>query len=419
MAGYMVKYALLIAFHFPPMHRSSGIQRTLKFATYLREHGWQPLVLTAHPRVYPETGPDQLDDIPNDVVVDRAFALDAGRHLAVGGRYPDLLARPDRYAPWIPDALWSGLRLVRRYRPDVLWSTFPVATTHVVAGLLHRMTGLPWVADFRDSMTEPDYPSDPARWRRYRRIERNVVQKCSAAVFTTPGAVRMYSDRYPDIPADRWHVIANGYDEENFRQAAARITRAPERGGPLRLVHAGVLYPEERDPSAFFEAVAQLKERGAVSADTLRIVLRATAHDDLYAPRLAAIGIDDIVELAPPLPYRAALAEMLTTDGLLLFQSAGCNHQIPAKVYEYMRAGRPILALTDAAGDTAATLREAGIDTIVPLDDAGAIAERLAGFICAVRNGTAPIASQQIAQRWSRASGTAELARLFDQVVAR
>jgi len=415
----MVKRALLIAFHFPPIRQSSGIQRTLKFATYLRDHAWQPLVLSAHPRVYRVTGDDQMDEIPEDVPVVRAFALDTSRHLAIAGRYPDLLARPDRYAFWLPGGVWSGLRLVRRHRPAVLWSTYPVATAHLIGLWLHRLTGLPWVADFRDSMTEENYPRDPAMRARFRRIEARTVRAADRVVFTTPSARAMYADRYPDVPENRWCVIPNGYDEENFVDAESIASPARKTdGGPLRLVHAGALYPNERDPSAFFDALRALKQRGVIDSARFRILLRASGYDRRYRTVLEEADIADIVELAPPLPYRETLAEMLESDGLLLFQSAGCNHQIPAKLYEYLRAGRPVLALTDRAGDTAATLLDAGIDTILPLDDAAAIESGLPEFLDALRRGSAPVASREVARQYSRAAGAAELARLFDGISA-
>ncbi len=406
----------MIALHFPPIRVSSGIQRTLKFATYLRDHGWQSTVLTVHPRAYERTSDDQLAEIPDDVRVVRAFGLDASRHLAVARRYPRLLARPDRYSSWIPFGVRAGWRLIRQEQPQAIWSTYPAASAHVLAGVLHRLSGLPWIADFRDQMTDPAYPADPVAWRDFRRIETSVVARSARSVFTTPSMRAMYAERYAAVPEARWQMIPNGYDEENFRAAEARVESSPAAGGPLRLVHAGVLYPVERDPTAFFRALARLRARGGIGPDRLRVVLRATGHDAAYAAMLAELGIDDLVELAEPRPYAETLAEMLAADGLLLFQSSAFNRQVPAKLYEYLRAQRPILALTDAAGDTATTLRECGIDSIVPLDDAEAIEDGLAAFVDALRRGDAPVARLADAQAYSRATGAARLAGLLDDV---
>lgn len=409
----------MIAFHFPPLRGSSGIQRTLTFSRYLRDHGWEPIVLTAHPRAYPDTGEDLLRDVPADLPVYRAFALDASRHLSVRGAYPKLVALPDRWSSWFLGAIPCGLRIVRRHRPDLLWSTYPIATAHLIGLGLHSLTGIPWVADFRDSMTEPHYPPDATVRGVYRRIERSTVARAARTVFTTPGALRMYAERYPQIAAERWAVIANGYDEDSFLQA--------ERDAPARsagtsqaiLVHSGLLYPSERDPRAFFAALGSLRRDGKISPSTLRIVLRATGFDEEFRPLVRQEGIEEIVRFEPSVGYSAALAEMLAADGLLLLQASNCNHQIPAKVYEYLRARRPIFAMTDPVGDTAGVLTEAGIDSVVPLDSKDQIARGLVRFLEAIRSGTAPLGSPEAVRRHSRRSRTGELAALLDQVVPR
>lgn len=406
---------LLVAYHYPPCTGSSGIQRTLTFSRYLPELGWDPVVLSAHPRAYETTASDQLKDIPAGVPVHRAFALDTKRHLSIRGRYPGFLALPDRWATWALGAIPLGRRLVRRYRPAAIWSTYPIATAHRIGHALSRRTGLPWIADFRDSMTEEGYPSDPRQWKAFREIERCAMEHAARVVFTTPGAVRMYQERYPATPREKFVVLPNGYDEAPFAEAEQGLDVGGLRG-PMTLVHSGILYPSERDPRPFFDALAELKRREAVDAARLRVVLRATGHDATHRAEIEKRGIGDVVKLEPQVPYREALKEMLRADGLLLFQASNCNHQVPAKVYEYFRARRPILALTDARGDTAAVLRDAGAGTVVPLDDAAAIAKGLEGFLAQVRAGTARLVAD--VERHSRRGRTAELVGVLAAVAS-
>lgn len=412
------KRLLMIAYHFPPVRVSSGIQRTLKFCAYLREFGWEPLVLTVSPNAYEITSPDQLGEIPPGVVVERAFGLDTSRHLAIRGKYLHWMAQPDRWVSWWPAAVWTGMKMIRKYKPQAIMSTFPIATAHRIGLSLQKRSGLPWVADFRDSMTEPGYPRDPLTWRVHRRLEEEAVRHCAKAVFTTVPTRDMYAERYPEISADRWAVIENGFDEENFRDAENCLSQAPlGQDGQLTLVHSGVLYPKERDPRPFFAAISMLKDAGKIDGKSVRIVLRATGSDGLYKPMLEELKIDDIVHLEPVVPYREALQEMLRADALLLFQGSVCNHQVPAKIYEYYRAGKPIFALADPAGISAQMLRDVGVQDIADIADQAAIATTLENLLDAMRRKARAGVAREAAALNSRKSRTAELARLLDQFI--
>lgn len=412
----MVKRVLMIAYHYPPVRGSSGVHRTLKFSQYLPDYGWEPIVLTVNPRAYAQVSPDQIKDIPESVKVYRAFGLDSRKHLSIRGFYPQFLGLPDRWVTWWLGAVPMGMRLIKEYRPDVIWATYPIATALMIGAALQRVSGLPLVADFRDTMVDEDYPPPGALRKAYEWVEASAVKRCTQAVFTTPSAVSFMKHKYPALPESRWRLIQNGYDEENFREAAAQPSE--RHGGPLRMVHSGTLYPSERDPRAFFAALSQLKKTGDVSAATLHVLLRATGHDDTMRPLIDQNDIADIVTLEAAVPYSEALAEMLNADALLLLQAANCNRHIPAKLYEYVRARRPIFALTDHAGDTAEELRNAGITTIARLDSAEDIAALLVQFMAQLREGTAPVPTDAVVESHSRKARTAELAALLDSVKA-
>lgn len=405
----------MVAFHYPPCSGTSGVHRTLKFSRFLPEHGWEPSVLTVDPRAYPVSQDDQLRDVPPGVAVTRAFGVDAARHLAIRGRYPKLFALPDRWSSWWLAAVPTGLRLIRRHRPRLIWSTYPIATSPLIALALHRASGVPWVADLRDSMTEDDYPRDPAVRRCYRWIERRTMVHAARVVFTAPSTREMYLKRYPWLSADRCVVIPNGYDEEDFERIVPTAGGVPDTR-PVRLLHAGVLYPEERDPRPFLRAVARLKQEGRLDAASVTIELRAPGSERYYATMVAEMNLADVVRLLPALPYRRSLEDCASASGLLLFQGASCNHQIPAKTYEYLRVGRPILGLTTDEGDTAEVLREAGGATIVAMDDERAIHAALPRFVAAVRAGTHPLPDRAVVGRYTRGRQTGDLARCLDGV---
>jgi glycosyltransferase involved in cell wall biosynthesis len=265
-------------------------------------------------------------------------------------------------------------------------------------------------------MTEDNYPRD--RWSRlsYLWIERRAVRDAARLIFTAESTRRMYLERYPDLTSKRCQLISNGYDEADFAAlpAAGCQHAAPEK---LRLIHAGLIYTDDRDPRAFFRALSRLKKDRAIDARTLAIDLRASGAEDYYAKLLDTLDIADIVQLLPALPHRQALADCAQADAFLLFQAASCNHQIPAKVYEYLRLGKPILGLTPTVGDTGVLLSQVGGATVVDLADEEAMYRTIPQFLAALRAGRHPLPEAQRVFRYSREYQSMQLAACFTDII--
>ncbi len=206
------KRLLIVAFHFPPLNLSSGVHRTLSLVRYLPDDGWDVSVLTVKPNVYRRVHDDNLSLVPESCRVIRTPALDTSRHLSIRGWYPRLLAIPDNYQSWIATAVPAGILHCRRHRPDVILSTYPIASAHYIGWLLGRITRIPWVADFRDPMAQDDYPPDMRLRRALHNLEHRVVENAKRIFVTTPGTHHIYSRRYPGLPPDRLRVVPNGYD---------------------------------------------------------------------------------------------------------------------------------------------------------------------------------------------------------------
>ncbi len=412
-----MKRLLMIAYHFPPLAGSSGIQRSLRFVQQLPALGWQPLVLTAQPRAYEKTGDDLLAEVPPGTIVQRAFALDATRHLAVGGRYLAASARPDRWASWRWDAVRRGMQMIRSHRPDAIWSTYPIATAHVIGAELQRRSGLPWVADFRDPMAQPGYPADAKTWQHFQRIEALAAERAAACCFTTPGALRTYRERYAPAAA-RMTLLENGYDEPSFARAEAQGSATALNPGRLTLLHSGIVYPSERDPTQLFEALGEMRRTQPALIARLRVRFRAAVAEDLLRKLTQQQALEDVVEILPAVGYDQALREMLAADGLLLMQAANCNEQVPAKAYEYLRAKRPILCLSDPAGDTWKVLGDAGIEHVARLDQPAEIGELLARFVADPQAG-GWLPRAEAVKEASRHARSVQLAALLDRLAAR
>jgi glycosyltransferase involved in cell wall biosynthesis len=408
----------MVAFHFPPFAGGSGVQRTLRFVQHLPALGWEPLVLSANPMAYEKVSGDLLAEVPNDRVVNRAWALDSSRHLSLWGHYFAVTARPDRWASWKFDAVRQGLKLIREYQPDVIWSTYPIATAHIVGDELSRISGIPWIVDFRDPMAQEGYPADPKTLQQFSNIEARAIMNSALATFTTPSAVACYRERYPQ-KASSIELLENGYDEESFKRAE-RLVR--HRGSPLSpgfvtLLHSGIVYPEERDPDALFQALKSIRK--CYPSSRLRLRFRASTQDGLLREFARRHEVEDKIELLPALPYAEALAEMMCADGLLVLQAANCNAQIPAKLYEYFRAGRPIVALTDPIGDTAKALRACGFGWLAPLDDAEMIGCLLAEVEQHLSSGRVPTGIPEVINHASRTVRSKQLAAFLNRIVGK
>lgn len=406
---------LLIAYHFPPFQGSTGVHRTLAFAKYLNEYGWDVTVLTAHPRAYPEVNEANCASIPAHVRVVRAFALDTQRHLSLFGRYWSRLAVPDRWQSWVLGGVVSGLRIIRSWRPDAIMSTYPIASAHIIGATLQRMSGLPWIADLRDPMAQDGYPSDQRVRRAYLSIERAIFSRARRVTVTSAGTAALYRERYPHYPSDAIVVIPNGFDEQAFAHLPNPAEpREQPSNSRLQFVHSGLLYPKERNPTAFFDAVAELRDEGRLDATAVEFVFRGSGHEAQYQQQLQQLRLQGLVELRPAIPYAEALREMAGADACMLFQASNCNQQIPAKLYEYLYCRKPIFALTDPVGDTGQLLAELNISPITPLDDKQQIKAALPEYIRRLQQQQVAVPRVEQVMRYSRRTLTQELASLLE-----
>lgn len=398
----------MIAFHYPPIAASAGAFRTCAFASQLPDYGWRAHVLAPWASAYGEC--DAGARAPERAILHRSCVLDAKRHLGWRGRYLSVTAMPDRWISWAPGAIATGMQIIRRYPIEAIWSTYPIATSHLIAGVLARWSGLPWVAEFRDPVRPAGQPiqRQVQRW-----VENKTMNRADHVVFVTPGACREAEGRYPGL-AERSSVLPNGFDE-SIEPPGGREQGSPAATRPIRLLHSGHLYPEGRDPVALFDALKLLKQAGLIDANAVQIILRNSQHECRYRHDVKQRGIEDLVSLEPRLPHRLAVQEQRAVDGLLLLQGKEFNLQVPAKLFEYLRTQRPILALVDPEGDTAELLNQLNAGIRVDADSVAAIVEGIKRLLQVIASGqTAGIIPEyERVARYSRQATTAKLAALL------
>lgn len=427
-----------ITYWYPP-NRTVGTLRLAKFAKYLPDFGWEPVIYTVRPAsdLYTHAGvlPDELRvgavlrsaDPSLNVwvyrVVRRLLGASApgagGPHRAASPMlrlanrvYRRLLCFPDECWPWL---LASGTlrRLVSSAGLDAVVSSSPPVTTHLLAARLSRDLGLPWVADLRDP-----WASWPAGTRaRAHRADRWIARRtlASASYLTSPSApaCAALAARH-GLPVA---VVPNGFDPDDVRRAAGRAVTLDR--GRWVLAHTGSVFEDGRDPTWLFDAVSRLLSTGACALGDVQIVW-CGRHLDVVARALRRYpDLVPAVELRGEVGYEESLALQRAASALLLLEDTepSAAARLPAKVYEYLAAGRPILARACPDGAVAALLRETGAGTVVTsAEQAVPVVARWIGEWRRSGPPTVAVPPHALA-RYTRRAATARLASVLDRVV--
>jgi glycosyltransferase involved in cell wall biosynthesis len=403
---------LMVSYFFPPLG-GGGVQRTLKHVKYLPEYGYDPIVVTTRLGWSPMLDASLAEDVQPGTTVIRAreLPLQVGKW-ALGGalrrtrlpaRLTSYVGWPDEMAGWIPGAVWHSLKAIGRYRPEVLYSTHSPASAHVAALLVHKATGIPWVADFRDGWTRNPQGERVAKpfARLSAHAERAIVRHAAFLVIVDESVELLGVET--DDP--RVVVIRNGVDPDDIPQTDVRA--ADDR---FRISYVGTLYGE-RDAAPVFAALRALIDRGVIDEASLdlRIVGPAALDADPNLERLRATRTGYV-------DHAAAVAEMAAAD-VLLFYAPAVNRGPSGKVYEYLASGRPILCVAGTDNFAYGLVRElrAG-ETVEPDDGVGieAAIERMYGDW---NRGTLAVGAdvrKETLRRFSRPALAGALAQVLD-----
>lgn len=407
----------MIAFHYPPIKGSSGALRPLKFGKYLPEFGWDSSVLTVSARCYQSTDAGSLRQIPAGVNVYRSACFDTKAALSLRGRYPAFLAVPDRYVSWLPFGVISAVHLVQRDGFNVLYSTCPIPTAHLIALGTKLIMRVPWVADFRDPWVETEGSELRGRVRRSVELwlEKQVVLMADRVLVTTSEFSDYLRARYGPMIDAKLRVIHNGYDEDDFANV-----HVAEADAPFCITHAGLINGSYRDPAPFLRALRHCLDRGEVPADTRVNFMGAGQYGDgrEFAALLAALRLDGVVRVVQRTPYEQTLAALVSSSVLLLLQGGDDTRiLIPAKAFEYLRAGRPVLAIAPRQSATAKLVNQFGGCLVGEADDVADIAQKLAALAVLWRNNAHRVDRvREGLGRYSRRTATAELATTLNGV---
>jgi len=365
----------MVAYYFPPLG-GIGSLRAMKLATYLPESGWDVTVLAPRRGTYyrdptltfPEekvvrTGSIELSRAGKTVLAPRTSDTEAARVGSLRRLVRDAarkwLYRPDPQIGWYPFAVRAGRRALREGRFDAVFSSsFPI-TAHLVGRRLHRDSGLPWVAEFRDPWTDVIADGEPRKAREVAR-ERSIVVEATRLVTVSEAWAALFRGK----GARDVGVVTNGYD------AADLAPGRPPDG--IVVTYLGSFYSDRQDLSAVWPALRRIWD----NSPSRRFRLRFVGDLDRGLRReIAAHGLEEALEVTGFLPYREALAR--TADSSILLGAGARDERpilkglIPAKLFEYLGTGLPILYVGDPGSDAALLLaRQPGCFVVAPGDAA-------------------------------------------------
>jgi glycosyltransferase involved in cell wall biosynthesis len=411
-----MRKVLIVAYYFPPFG-GAGVQRTLKFVRYLPESGWLPAVLTVQGQVAHPRDPSLEAEIPQNVSVNRTRALLLPSWFP--WRLRNFVARwlllVDQQLGWFPFAVRRAREIISQERIEAIYTTSAPPTAHLIGLWLKKRTALPWVADFRDPwLGSPSirYPT-PLHERAIGWLEGHVTGAADHIVVVSEPMRQALLSRHDQLDPERASTLPNGYDPEDFEQSEPLGQECDRLG----IVYAGSFYAQARTPHSFLRAVRTVLNDGGIPPQKLRIRLVGNVGQ-ACKEQIQALGLGDVVQITGYLPHLQSIGYLLGADLLLLIVGSGPGSEavFTGKLFEYLAAGKPILALAPP-GVAADLVQEAQAGVVVSPENVEAIATQLVDAYQRWQRGDLRTASnREVVAHYDRRHLTATLTNVLDRI---
>ncbi len=435
-----MKRVLIITYYWPPAG-GSGVQRWLKRAKYLPEQGWQPVIYTPENGEFPIEDPTLLKDVPTEAEIIKQPIVEpytlykkflgmkkddkvkAGFIKEEGNKegWKEPIAMWIRGNLFIPDArcLWikPSVRYLKEYLKehpvDAIISTGPPHSMHLIAMKLKEALGIPWIADFRDPWTEIDYYGKLKLTRRsdqkHHRMEREVLTQADKVVTVSPDWAR----RLGRLGSRNVRVIYNGFDETDIAKACEPTL--PEH---FTLTYLGVLF-KVRNPKVLWQALGELIGEEDGFAERLQVKLIGQVDNEVMQA-IGKCGLNNHIALSPYIPHDEVAETLLCSAALLLPLMPNTETDtlglVPAKLFEYLASGRPILCIGPENGDAARIIKETHAGVTVGFDNKEKMKEVIKDLYQKyLENGLPSNKSKEI-EKYSRRALAEKYVRLLDRI---
>ncbi len=436
------KKVLIITYYWPP-GGGAGVQRWLKFVKYLREFGWEPVVYTPENGEMPVIDHSLQKDVPVGLTVIKQPIwepynsykrfIGQGKDEKINTGFLTENKKPKRMekiAVWIrgnffiPDArkFWikPSIGFLSEYlvkNPvDVIVSTGPPHSMHLIALGLKEKWGLPWLADFRDPWTNIDfYPElmlTSGSDRKHHRQEKEVLEKADSVVSIGRNMSQEFAAIHGKDNA-KFHVITNGYDTDDLQGSANLVMDAK-----FSLAHIGTLV-KSRNPEALWKTLAALTQENPAFAADLEIKLVGKVDVNVMQS-IDSAGLKPYLNKIDYLPHTDVIKAQQQSQALLLLvnNTKNAGGILTGKFYEYLSARRPILCIGPEIGEIADAFAETRCGKLSGFTDEDTLRKNILDYYQHYKAGTLRSVSQNV-EHYSRRSLTAELSKLLDELIRR
>lgn len=419
-----MKRVLVIVYYFPPMG-GSGVQRPLKFIKYLKDFGWEPVVLCPEPGAY-HTFDEALHEelIQTGVEVVRVdaktpfHAFGDKKRIKIGGLAERILRKistffwiPDNKKGWITPALNKAYQMLNSGNFDLLFASAPPYSNLIIASELSQLSGLPFVADLRDDWVGSHLISYPTPWHRHKmtKMEAKVLGSADRIITTNSFIADSVRRR---LPMATPMVIQHGFDESDFSTNPTRSFNDSQ----IHFLYSGMLYPQS-NADTFFEAVRLVIHTHPEFRELIKIHFQGNT-EERYLLKAREAGLMDMVVIHGYLDHKKAVNNLMMADVLWLNNEHPKNPHLISlgKTFEYMGARKPILAMIPD-GAVKEELKQYGAAFIHPPGEPLAVAENLAEIISLWKSGRLPVPDETYVSGLTRKEQCRKLAGLFDELV--
>ncbi len=417
---------LVIAYYFPPMGLS-GVQRTLKFVKYFSEYGWHPTVLTVEPRGYLAQDDTLLEDLegrharivrtaaagPGKLVTEKPVVkFPSERSRKMLSRLSDTVFIPDNKIGWKSKAVKRALEIARETPFDMIFATAPPFTDFLIGRALKKKLNIPLVFDYRDPWVDYPFKFYPTPLHKLAniRLERRALKASSHIVTTNRKVKELILKRHRFLGYHDVDIIPQGFDPADFEKARCVPLTIPKRTA-MRITYAGVFW-EDRKPDYFLSALAELQN------EQPRLRGRINAHfvgnfREENRKLVSRLGLHAAVTETGYLPHVQCIRELLASD--VLWMIVGDDLGSPGKTYEYIGAGKPILACTPDGFIKTAVLEAGG--TVTAPDDVPAIKAAIMNFFNRWERHELRGPDQEVIDRYNRVLLTRSVVRIFESLL--